>query len=203
MGHGEPRREVQPVSDDLDVAGRLSRSGPVQRGVELAERGDSRREPAPAAQGGGQGVVIPGGEVVVDHLMRSKWWNSDSANLCGGAMALSQPLLASSGGELQDRSIGRFIGVHLQDGGAAFRELDADLHFMEGRNQGCPLGTELDPDLLFKPRTIHGSFLHAARRPEEPKRYPPGRGTPSLIERPLISKQSSVRESDDAPRLAA
>src|SRR3954452_4336936 len=161
-----------PVSDDLDVAGRLSRSGPVQRGVELAERGDSRREPAPAAQGGGQGVVIPGGEVVVDHLMRSKWWNSDSANLCGGAMALSQPLLASSGGQLQDRYIGRFIGVHLQDGGAAFRELDADLHFMEGRNQSCPLGTELDPDLLFKPSTIHGSLLLTARRPEEPKRYP-------------------------------
>src|SRR3954447_13347377 len=87
-------------------------------------------------------------------------------------MALSQPLLASSGGELQDRSIGRFIGVHLQDGGAAFRELDADLHFMEGRNQGCPLGTELDPDLLFKPSTIHGSLLLTARRPEEPKRYP-------------------------------
>jgi len=81
-------------------------------------------------------------------------------------MALSQPLLASSGGELQDRSIGRFIGVHLQDGGAAFRELDADLHFMEGRNQGCPLGTELDPDLLFKPSTIHGSILPAAQRPE-------------------------------------
>src|SRR3954454_24729415 len=118
-------------------------------------------------------------------------------------MALSQPLLASSGSHSQDRSIWGFLGVHLEDGGVAFRGLDADLHFMESRNQGCPLGTEPDPDLLFKPRTIHGSLLHAARRPEEPKRYPPGRGTPSLIERPLISKQSSVRESDDAPRLAA
>src|ERR1700722_8527302 len=87
-------------------------------------------------------------------------------------MALTEPLLASSGGQLQDCYTGSFIGVHLQDGGAAFRELDADLHFMEGRNQGCPLGTELDPDLLFKPGTIHGSILHAARRPEEPKRYP-------------------------------
>ena len=74
-------------------------------------------------------------------------------------MALTQPLRASRGGQLQDRSIGRFIGVHLQDGGLAFRGLDADLHFMEGRNQGCPLGTELDPDLLFKPSTIHGSLL--------------------------------------------
>jgi hypothetical protein len=74
---------------------------------------------------------------------------------------------------------------------------------MEGRNQGCPLGTELNPDLLFKPRTIHCSFLRTARRQGEPKRYPPGRGTPPLIERPLISKQSSGRESDDAPRLAA
>jgi hypothetical protein len=81
-------------------------------------------------------------------------------------MSLTQPLLASRGGELQDRSIGRFIGVHLQDGGAALREFDADLHFMEGRNQGCPLGTEPDPDLLFKPSTIHGSILHAAQRPE-------------------------------------
>src|SRR3954447_15386347 len=198
-----PRREVQPVSDDLDVAGRLSRCGPGRRGVKLAERGDSRREPAPAAQGGGQGVVIPGGEVVEDHLMRSKWWNSDSANLCGGAMVLSQPLLASSGGQSQDRSIGCFIGVHLQDGGVVHRGLDADLHFMEGRNQGCPLGTEPDPDLLFKPSTIHGANLQAARRPEEPKRYPSRPRTPSLIERSLISKQSSVRESDDAPRLAA
>src|SRR3954471_8967925 len=118
-------------------------------------------------------------------------------------MALSQPLLASSGSHSQDRSSGGFIGVHLKDGGVAFRELHADLHFMEGRNQGCPLGTELDPDLLFKPRTIHGSLLHGAPRPEAPKRHPPGRGAPSLIERPLISKQSSVRESDDAPRLAA
>src|SRR5262249_10923164 len=96
----------------------------------------------------------------------------DSASTDGGVMALIQPLLASSGGQLQDRSIGRFIGVHLQDGGVAFRELDADLHFMEGRDQGCPLGTELDPDLLFEPSTVHGSLLHAARRPEEPKGYP-------------------------------
>jgi hypothetical protein len=79
-------------------------------------------------------------------------------------------LLASSGGELQNRSTGRFIGVHLQDGGAAFRELDADLHFMEGRNQGCPLGIEADPDLLFKPGTIHGSILHTTWRPEESKK---------------------------------
>ena len=72
VGHGEPRREVQPVSDDLDVAGRLSRSGPGQRGVELAERGDSRREPAPAAQGGGQGVF-------------SAWKTcSEAARLCAG-----------------------------------------------------------------------------------------------------------------------
>src|SRR4051794_41336246 len=84
-------------------------------------------------------------------------------------MALSQPLLASSGGELQDRSIGRFIGVHLQDGGAAFRELDADLHFMEGRNQGCPLGTELDPDLLFKKDDswLVPSCSSASRRAQE------------------------------------
>jgi hypothetical protein len=81
-------------------------------------------------------------------------------------MALSQPLLASSAGHSQDRSIGRFIGIHLKDGGVAFRELEADLHFMEGRNQGCPLRTEPNPDLMFKPSTIHGSILHAAQRPE-------------------------------------
>jgi hypothetical protein len=81
-------------------------------------------------------------------------------------MALTLPLLASSGGHLQDRSIGRLVGVHLQDGGVALREVDADLHFMEGRNQGRPLGSEPDPDLLFKPSTIHGSILHAAQRPE-------------------------------------
>ena len=81
-------------------------------------------------------------------------------------MALTQPLLASGGGQLQDRSVGRFIGVHMQDGGVAFRGFDADLHFMEGRNKGRPLGTEPDPDLLFKPSTIHGSILHAAQRPE-------------------------------------
>jgi hypothetical protein len=85
---------------------------------------------------------------------------------CSGAMALTHPLLASSGGQLQDRSIGRFIGVHPQDGGVALRELDADLHFVEGRNQGRPLGSEPDPDLPFKPSTIHGSILHAAQRPE-------------------------------------
>ena len=68
MGHGESRREVHPASDDLDVARRFARGGPGQRGVELAERGDLRREPALAAQGGGQGVIVPGGEVVVDPI---------------------------------------------------------------------------------------------------------------------------------------
>src|SRR3954453_9456573 len=82
---------------------------------------------------------------------------------------MSQPLLASSGGHSQDRSAGRFIGVHLKDGGVAVRELDADLHLVEGRNQGCPLGTEPDPDLLFKPSTIHGSILHEGII--EPLRY--------------------------------
>jgi hypothetical protein len=66
MGHGESRREVHPASDDLDVARRFARGGPGQRGVELTERGDSRREPAPTAQGGGQVMVVPGREVVVD-----------------------------------------------------------------------------------------------------------------------------------------
>ena len=66
MGHGKSRREVHPASDDLDVTRRFAGGGPGQRGVELAERGDFRREPAPAAQGGGQGVIVPGGEVVVD-----------------------------------------------------------------------------------------------------------------------------------------
>ena len=84
----------------------------------------------------------------------------------------------------------------------AFREVDADLHFMEGRNQGRPLGTELAPDLLFKPRTIHGSFLHAARRPEEPQEVPPRAEELLRSSSAFISKQSSVRESDDAPRLA-
>src|SRR4051794_24210431 len=93
-------------------------------------------------------------------------------NLCARSMSLTQPLLSSGGGQLQDRSIGRFLGIHLQDGGVAFREFDADLNLVEGRNQGCSLGTELDPELLFQPSTIHGSILHAARRPEEPKRYP-------------------------------
>jgi hypothetical protein len=81
-------------------------------------------------------------------------------------MALSQPLLASSGGHSQDRSIGRFIGVHLQDSGVALWKVDADLHFMEGRNEGRRLGTEPGSDLLFKPSTIHGSILRAAQRPE-------------------------------------
>ena len=83
-------------------------------------------------------------------------------NLSGGAMALTQPLLASGGGQLQDRSVGRFIGVHMQDGGVAFRGLDADLHFMEGCNEGRALRTEPDPDLLFKPSTIHGANLHSS-----------------------------------------
>jgi hypothetical protein len=37
---------------------------------------------------------------------------------------------------------------------------------MKGCNQGRALGTEPDPDLLFKPSTIHDSILHAAQRPE-------------------------------------
>jgi hypothetical protein len=60
VGHGEPRREVHPASDNLDVARRFPRRGPGQGGIELAERGYSRREPAPATQGGGQGVIVPG-----------------------------------------------------------------------------------------------------------------------------------------------
>ena len=78
----------------------------------------------------------------------------------GGAMALTQPLLASSGGESQDRSIGLFVGVHLQDGGVVLWELDADLHFLEGCDQGRLPETKPDPDPLFKLSTIHGSFLH-------------------------------------------
>jgi hypothetical protein len=81
-------------------------------------------------------------------------------------MGLTLPLLASSGGHLQNCSIGRLVRVHLQDGGVALREVDADLHFMEGRNQGRPLGSEPDPDLLFKPSTVHGSIFHATQRPE-------------------------------------
>jgi hypothetical protein len=79
----------------------------------------------------------------------------------GETMARTQPLLASSGGESQDCSIGRFVGVHLKDGGVVLCELDAGPHFMEGCDQGRPLCTEPDPDLLFKPGTIHGSILHA------------------------------------------
>jgi hypothetical protein len=70
MGHGESRREVHPASDDLDVARRFARGGPGQRGVEFTERGDFRREPAPAAQGGGQSVIVPRGEVVVTCVAR-------------------------------------------------------------------------------------------------------------------------------------
>jgi hypothetical protein len=82
-------------------------------------------------------------------------------------MAPTQPLLASSGGESENRSIGRFVGVHLQDGGVILWELDADLHFMEGCDQGRLPGTEPDPDLLFKPSTIHGSILCRRPRPAE------------------------------------
>ena len=89
----------------------------------------------------------------MDILRMMKYYSTSTD---GGAMALTQPLLASSGGESQDRSIGRFVGVHLQDGGVVLWELDADLHFMEGCDQGRRLGTEPDPDLLFKPSTIHG-----------------------------------------------
>src|SRR5260370_10878758 len=68
MGNGETRREVHPASDNLDVARRFPRRGTGQGGVELAERGNFRREPTPATQGGGQGVIVPGGEVVVDPI---------------------------------------------------------------------------------------------------------------------------------------
>ena len=68
MGQRELRREVHPASDHLDVAGRFARGGPGHRSVELAEGGDFRREPAPAAQGGGQVMIVPGGEVVVDPI---------------------------------------------------------------------------------------------------------------------------------------
>ncbi len=81
-------------------------------------------------------------------------------------MALTRPLLASSGGRSQDRSIGRFVGVHLQDGGVVHRGLDADLHLMEGCDQGRLPRTATDPDLLFKPSMIHGSILHEVQRPE-------------------------------------
>src|SRR5437773_2723134 len=66
MSHGESCGKIHPASDDLDVARRFTRSGSGQCGVELTERGDLRREPAPAAEGRGQVVIVPGGEVVVD-----------------------------------------------------------------------------------------------------------------------------------------
>src|SRR5439155_6744310 len=62
VGQGECGREVHLACDHLDVARRFARGGPGQRGVELTKRGHFRREPAPAAQGGGQGVIVPGGE---------------------------------------------------------------------------------------------------------------------------------------------
>ena len=68
MGHGQHRREVHPASDNLDVARRFPRRGPGQGGIEFAERGNACREPTPAAQGSGQGVIVPGGEVVVDPI---------------------------------------------------------------------------------------------------------------------------------------
>src|SRR4051794_6633103 len=101
-----------------------------------------------------------------------------STSTDGGAMALSQPLLASSSGQSQDRSIGGFVGVHLQDGGVVHRGLDTDLHFMEGCDQGRLLGIEPDPDPLFKPSTIHGSIFHAVHRPAGPKKYPSRPGNP-------------------------
>ena len=68
MGYAEPRREVHLAADDLDVARRFARGGPGQRRVELTERGHFRYEPAPGSLGGGQGVVLPRGEVVVDPI---------------------------------------------------------------------------------------------------------------------------------------
>ena len=68
MGRGESRRVVRFAADDLDVARRIPLGGLGQRGVEFAKRGNFRREPTPAAQGGGQGVIVPGGEVVVDPI---------------------------------------------------------------------------------------------------------------------------------------
>ena len=66
MGRCESRRVVRPAADDLDVARRITRGGPGQRGIEFTERADFCREPSLAAQGGGQGMIVPGGEVVVD-----------------------------------------------------------------------------------------------------------------------------------------
>src|SRR4051812_39758813 len=68
MGHGECRREVHPVCDDLDVACRFAGGGTGQSGVELTDRSDARREPALTTEGGGNRVVVPGGEVVVDPI---------------------------------------------------------------------------------------------------------------------------------------
>ena len=72
MGHLESRREVHLACDDLDVARRFAGGGPGQRSVELTERGDFRREPAPAAEGGGKVVVVPGREVVVDPIREGR-----------------------------------------------------------------------------------------------------------------------------------
>ena len=66
MGRDKSRRIVRPAADDLDVTRRFGRGSLGQCGVKLTKRSDFGREPALTAQRGGQGVIVPRGEVVVD-----------------------------------------------------------------------------------------------------------------------------------------
>ena len=64
MGRGEARRGVRLACDDLDVAGRFARGGPVG----FTERCDFRREPPATAERGRQGAIVPRGGVVVGSI---------------------------------------------------------------------------------------------------------------------------------------
>ena len=68
MGGSQSGGIIRLASDDLDVARRLGRRGPGQCGVQLSKRRNFGREPSLAAQSGRQGVIVPGGEVVVDPI---------------------------------------------------------------------------------------------------------------------------------------
>src|SRR5208283_3239077 len=66
VGSDKSCREIQLAADDLDVTRRFSRGSFGQCLVKLTKRNDFGREPALTAQGGGQSVIVPGGQVVVD-----------------------------------------------------------------------------------------------------------------------------------------
>ena len=99
--------------------------------------------------------------------------------------------------------MGVSLGYICRMAASSIREFDADLHFMGGCNQGRLLETEPDPDLLFKPTTIHGSILHEGLidpliHSEDPNST--GLASAPGDPRPTLEGEGSLRRTPSLPR---